>query len=404
MGNTNANHKISLQRIIGNVVNKLQLTDVSSRVSAMAGWAVDAELKIGSRNSYEKFECEIEVKNHRACLPDNFVRMMAVKVGNDHLDVSMKDFRQWGKGAPVGVQPQPETFNAGNKIRAAHAGVPQVVQVDFDGVYSPGDLINITVANDNCGDVSTNIYNYTVQPGDNIQTIIAAFVAQINATTGGVGGIYYAVPDSSFLQLMAGTPLINMTVATWTNSLTGLISHRTIQQRILPQEESQSADENCEVNINSTSHNLAERTTYNLNDGIHSETPYSDGSSYNGGDGESSLSVSKYAIENGYIHFSSMGSGRVGVAYYGIAVDDKGWPLMDPTHEDAITHYLIYQLAWSEFKSGKVSQGYFQTAENRWYWLCGQARGDDELPDEDEMQYLANAWNQLLPLPNHNFF
>jgi hypothetical protein len=405
MGKTNIKHKVSLRRIIGNVVDRLELTDVSSRISAMANWAVDAELKIGSRNSYEKFECEIEVNNYRACLPDNFVRMLAIKHGNDHLDVSMKDFRQWHKGAPVGVESKPESFNAGNKVKQAHPGVPQVIQIDFDGVFSSGDMINITVANDNCGALSTNIYNYTVQPGDNIPAIIAAFVSQINTTTGGPGaGLYHAVPDSSFLQLIANSPLILLTVTTWTNSNTGIVSHRTIQNKIQPVEAIEQTDPNCDVNINQTSENLAERTTYNLNDGIHSERPYTDGSGYTGGNGKSTLAVSKYAIENGYIHFGSIDKGKVGVAYYGIAVDEDGWPLIDPTHEDAVTTYLMYMLAWADLRKGKVSQGYFQTVENRWYWLCGQARGDDELPDEDEVQYHANAWNQLIPLPNHNYF
>ena len=402
MGNTNKNHKISLERVIGNVVNKLQLTDVSSRISAMAGWAVDAELKIGSRNSYEKFECEIEVSNYRACLPENFVRMLAVKIGNNHLDYTMKDFRQFSKGATVGTKPDNEEFNAGNKIRAAHPGVPNVHQVDFGGVFSAGDIINIIISNDNCGDVTSQTVTYTVQPGDDIPAIIAAFVLLINATS---GGIYTAVPDSSFLQIMANTPLINMNITTWTNSITGLVSNRLIQRRILPTEESIANPDNCEVKINTTSPNLANHTAYNLNDGIHSQTPYENSGGTGGsGNGQGTIAVSKYAIENGYVHFNAMEEGRVGVAYYGIAVDDKGWPLIDPQHEDAITHYLMYQLSWGEFKAGKVTQAYFQTVENRWYWLCGQARGDDELPDDDEMQYLANAWNQLLPLPNHNFF
>jgi hypothetical protein len=32
--------------------------------------------------------------------------------------------------------------------------------------------------------------------------------------------------------------------------------------------------------------------------------------------------------------------------------------------------------------------------------LCGQARGDDELPSAEEMKYLANMWMQLVPLPS----
>lgn len=395
MGNINEQQKVSLKRIIGNVVDKLQLTDVSSRISAMAAWAVDAELKIGSRNSYEKFECEIEIANYRACLPENYVNMIAVKSGNSHLDYTMKDFVDFGKGSTSNPIEEPAEFIAGNKIQAAHPGVPNVHQVNFLGVFTAGDIINITIQNDNCGDSSVNNVTYTVLPGDSIPDIIAALVALINIIG---AGVYTAVPDSSFLQIIANTPLINMMVTTYTNSITGQVSHQLIQARILPTEETSSNNDNCDVDIKTTSNNLANKHASLLNDNI-----YAEGSS-SIADIDGNVSASKYAIQNGYVHFNGIEVGRVGVAYWGIALDKEGWPMIDLKHEDAVTHYLMYQLSWGDLVKGKISQGAFQTLEQRWYWLCGQARGDDELPNADEVQYMANMWNQLLPLPNKEYF
>jgi hypothetical protein len=57
-----------------------------------------------------------------------------------------------------------------------------------------------------------------------------------------------------------------------------------------------------------------------------------------------------------------------------------------------------------EFYKGKLPQAIFKELEQRWYWLCAQARGDDEMPNEKELQYLGTMWNQLLPLPPKQYF
>jgi len=185
--------------------------------------------------------------------------------------------------------------------------------------------------------------------------------------------------------------------------LTGTITTRVIQRRILPVEEATSDPENCKVNIKSTSSNLANKATHHLNDGMNSDSPILEGVTGNGF-GHGSYTTSKYSISNGYIHFSGLKEGKVGISYMGIQLDEEGWPMIDEVHEDAVTHYLMWQSQWANFTRGKISGQAFQKLEDRWYWLCGQARGDDELPNEDELQYLANAWNQLIPLPNKNFF
>jgi hypothetical protein len=56
------------------------------------------------------------------------------------------------------------------------------------------------------------------------------------------------------------------------------------------------------------------------------------------------------------------------------------------------------------FYNGKVAQYVHQTASARWFDLCGQARGDDELPNAEELKYLANLWMQMVPLPSTEIF
>jgi hypothetical protein len=71
--------KVSIQTIIGNVIGNLGIRNVNNVIDDFARWAVDAELKIGSQSSYKRFECEIDVKDRRACLPDNYISLIAVK-------------------------------------------------------------------------------------------------------------------------------------------------------------------------------------------------------------------------------------------------------------------------------------------------------------------------------------
>jgi hypothetical protein len=88
----------------------------------------------------------------------------------------------------------------------------------------------------------------------------------------------------------------------------------------------------------------------------------------------------------------------------GVELDEEGWPMVSDKHEDAVTHYLQFMMISRKYYNGKVPQHVFFNSEKRWKDLCAQARGDDEMPTPDELNYLANMWNQLLPLPNKNLF
>jgi len=389
------NNKVSIRRIIGNVVSKLQLTDVSSSISNMADWATEAEMKIGSRSSYESVECELEVKKFRTCLPAGFVRLKAIKSGGHILDVTNKDFTQFHKGVSFSAIENNSKFIAGNKV-LSNPGQPNVHQIDFVPVFQVGDVITISVTNDNCGDATINSFTYIVSPGDGITEIIAEFVNQINI----IGGLpYTAVPGSDFFQLIAVNNLINMQVTVHTTSITGAISTQVISRRILPTESSTQEGENCAVVIKEGSENLASKSAALLNDNIYSESSGSNGSNIGG-----SSSVSKFSIQNGYIHFNAIENGKIGISYWGIMTDEEGWPLVDELHVDAITQYLMWQYEIANFRKGKVSGQYMQWVEQRWYTLCGQARGDSEMVDTQELKYLANMWNQFIPLPNKNKF
>ena len=57
--------RVSVKRIIANVARDLMLDDVSLHIDSMIEWSGEAEAFIGSFDTYEKKECEIDVDNYR---------------------------------------------------------------------------------------------------------------------------------------------------------------------------------------------------------------------------------------------------------------------------------------------------------------------------------------------------
>lgn len=392
-------HMVSIKSVIGKVIGKLKLSDVSSSITEMADWAVDAELKIGSRNSYARVECELTIENYKACLPTGFISLIALKKGNHILDVTMRDFRQFSKGISIPKEICSK-FNAGNLI-VSNPGQPNVHQINLIPVFNAGDVLTVSITQDSCGDATINSFTYVVQPGDTLTDVIMGLVNQIN----GVPGLpYFAGQDNSYFQITAINSLVNLQVTVYTNSGTGQITHQLIARRIQPTQSVQgNCNDNCDITVQEGSENLANKHTALLNDSFLSDAGGTDG--LNGfGMQEGSPAVSKFSIDNGFVHFSGIKEGKIGIAYYGIKLDDEGWPMIFSGHVDAVTQYLMWQYDLAGARTGKISLGWLDRTERRWYTLCAQARGDDEMPDPSEMIYLANQWNQLLPLPSHNHF
>jgi hypothetical protein len=115
--------------------------------------------------------------------------------------------------------------------------------------------------------------------------------------------------------------------------------------------------------------------------------------------------TSKMSMEGGWIHVSGIQQETVaGLAYMAFDLDKHGYPLIKDGHEKAVTAYLIWKYKTAGYVEGKVPQHVYKNLEDRWYWLCGQARGDDEMPDPKQLEYIASLYHQLLPLASKNFF
>jgi hypothetical protein len=396
--------KISLYTAIGNFVGNTGINNVNDIIDDLARWIEEAEIKIGSRRSFERIECELEVENYRACLPKGFVFLNGIKHGNEYLEVTKKSFRLFNKGGSsfYNESLNDTKYNGGNLVLNT-PGAPLIINVNFTGIFIESEVITLSIFSNNCGDVISDVFSYIVQAGDTTETIILAIANQID----NYGNLpYKATATPTYLQIEGIDANVHFVITPYTNSASGQVVCSVYQNRVAPKQRS-TTNELEQNAIKLTSPNLANKDAAPLNTGVAADRYLTSGnigrSSTYGYYGDFG-SVSKFSIENGYVYFNHVQDGRVGISYMGLLFDENGWPMVEESHADAISAYLIHMWTKRKFIMGKISGQVYQEMKQEWQWKCGQARGEDELPDQTELMYLANIWNQLLPTPNLNYF
>jgi hypothetical protein len=393
-------NKVSLQRIIGNFIGNLGIKNVDNIEDDLARWACEAENKIGSTSSYRRFECELNIRNRKAALPPNFVYLNAIKYGNKIVPTTKRSFRMFNKGSVGNVSNNTEKreFVSGNK-QTNVPGVPLVVRVDLSGSFIAGDIVTVTITTNNCGNVSSNTFTYLVQVGDSLNDIAIAIDSQINAIQN--LGYTSAISNNAFV-ITASSPDVILNISLFTDSINGSLVQTIVQKRV-PTKINTPTLSNSNTNPILTSKNLADSTVAKLNVGINAQgvSGQARGYSY---DYDVSPTEQVFSIDNGCINFNAYDNEKIGISYMGIDLDEDGWPLISEIHEDAVTHYLMYMYKSIDYWRGKMNRGTWLDLQNRWFDLCGQARGDDELPNSEEIKYLSNLWMQLIPLPTKEYF
>ena len=111
----------------------------------------------------------------------------------------------------------------------------------------------------------------------------------------------------------------------------------------------------------------------------------------------------RYYVDDEFIHFSG-DVDKIKISYLGIQTDDEGFPLIETSHVDAVSAYIMWRHKAIDYYNQKLPQYIFRDLEKRWYWLCGQARGNDNMPSQHEMEAVARMWNTLVPVITNNGF
>lgn len=392
-----SNDHISLYAAIDAAVSTLQLNSYNSLLEDFAKWGYDAEGKIGSTDTFKRFECELVVENNMACLPDNLVYMNALKVGNNWIDVTKRDFQMFKKGLATKSEPTPRRYISGNQV-LSNPGQAGSTAIVFAGTYLTNDVITITITCTQGGTVTNHTFQYTVLPGDIMADIINQLAGQINA----IFLPFSAQVNIGSNQLIINgrDATINFTLTLGTISVTGSMSQLVLQRRVAPTECDPCVDDTSLNQPRSGSVNLASRSAANLNNQMDGKLYMNELVGFN----DFSASNAVHAVVNGHIHFNNISNGKVGISYMGFMLDDNGWVMVKNSHITAVAAYIVSKYIEREYYAGRMSQDRYVTADKNWHWECGQARGDDEMLDRNGMIYLSRMWNQMVPLPNKNLF
>jgi len=357
-------NKVSLNRVIGNVIGNLGLKVTNNIKDDFARWACEAENKIGSTSSYKHFECELTVKNRKTSLPPNFSYLEAMQIGNKIINMTERSFRMFNKGTKGQVAKETD-YVGGQKVTNI-PGVPLVIQVDLSGAFAAGDLINITITSNDCGDISSNTFNYIVQTGETLTMIAANIAAQINA----IGNIGYSSTGGNDQFFITGcSPEISFNVVTWTDSATGTLSQCIYQKRV-PTKTKTINNNDLHENPTLTSKNLTHSDVAELNSGILNDGNINGNSVFGTGIygydyGGNTASI--FSITNGCINFNTIDNAKIGISYMGIDLCPEGWPMISETHEDAVTSYIMFMYKSIEYYNGKIPKHVHETLERRWY-------------------------------------
>lgn len=380
---------IGLYQVIGGAVQELALNNPTRWLDAMARWAYEAEIQIGGELSHRDMECTIQVKDYKACLPDELIELYAVKHGRDYLDVSTKDFSQWNRGSAKTNTLNPE---------ASLAAVPGVTdpgqamesQITIEGVFQPTDFVTANVVVNINGVLTPNYYTYTVQVGDTQDDIADALYQQM--VNGNID--FTATVSANKIDIVGDTPYVAFQVTVGTDAVNGTITYDILVPRRMPNTALNQPVSNSPSSPQQGSIHLADQNTNNLDTGTGSQKFDYKGSTF----ADDYNNSSKYSIQNQYIYFSKIEEGTVGLSYKAIELDDHGLPMVRSAHERAVINYIKFRFREIDYSNGKVTHHVYKELQSAWDKECGNARGKDAITD-DNIRMWSQIMNSLIPLP-----
>ena len=103
--------------------------------------------------------------------------------------------------------------------------------------------------------------------------------------------------------------------------------------------------------------------------------------------------------------FTNIKEGDIELSYMAFPTDEDGFPLIpdDATYTRALEAYIKLQWFTIQFDLGKITQQAFQNAQQDYAWAVGQAQSRLILPNNDQMEAIANMWSKWLPNTDRNF-
>ena len=106
----------------------------------------------------------------------------------------------------------------------------------------------------------------------------------------------------------------------------------------------------------------------------------------------------RYYVSGNRVNIQHDDITEITIVYSSYPTDSKGHPMIKESHSTAVAQYIMWQQKNIEFINGKLSMYVVKELEKRWYFLCGKARGDDNMPTAEELRQIGKIWNTMVPV------
>ena len=109
----------------------------------------------------------------------------------------------------------------------------------------------------------------------------------------------------------------------------------------------------------------------------------------------------RYYINGNKVNLSdnyNKSDSEIRLTYLAVPLSVEGWPMIKEGHEIAVAQYIMWQHKLIDFMNAKLPQYIIKDLESRWYYLCGQVRGRDNMPTPQELEMIGKVWNRKMPI------
>jgi|21_taG_2_1085346.scaffolds.fasta_scaffold01463_2 hypothetical protein len=106
----------------------------------------------------------------------------------------------------------------------------------------------------------------------------------------------------------------------------------------------------------------------------------------------------RYYVSGNRVNIQHDGITEITIVCSTYPVDARGYPMIKDSHTTAVAQYIMWQHKNIDYINGRLSMYVVKDLEKRWYFLCGKARGDDNMPTAEELRQIGKIWNTMVPV------
>ena len=102
----------------------------------------------------------------------------------------------------------------------------------------------------------------------------------------------------------------------------------------------------------------------------------------------------RYYVNGNRLNFTNISNtADLVITYLSVPMSEEGYPMIKQGHEEAVATYIMWKFKLIDYYSAKAPQYIVKDLEKRWYWLCSQTRGNDNMPNSSELLKIGKVFN-----------